>query len=132
MNLNMKPWHIVGLVLLVIATLVTVGVPTKKSADSPELANFASCLKDRGAVFYGAFWCPHCDNQKKLFGGAVDKLAYIECSTPDGREQLAVCKDKKINGYPTWEFKDGSRETGELPLTRLAEKTGCSLPVNKK
>jgi thiol-disulfide isomerase/thioredoxin len=88
---------------------------------------FASCLKEKGAVFYGAFWCPHCQKQKAMFGRSARLLPYVECSTPDGRGQLAVCKDKKIEGYPTWEFADGSRESGEVPLSRLSEKTGCPL-----
>lgn len=89
---------------------------------------FAQCLKDKGATFYGAFWCPHCQNQKTMFGKSSKLLPYVECSTPDGRSQLQVCQDKKIDSYPTWEFADGSRETGEVPLTRLSEKTGCPLP----
>ena len=94
-----------------------------------ELDGFAACLKDKGAVFYGAFWRPHCQNQKAMFGVSSRLLPYVECSTPDGRSQLSVCVEKKINSYPTWEFTDGSRENGEVPLTRLAEKTGCQLPV---
>lgn len=89
---------------------------------------FASCLKDKGAVFYGAFWCPHCQSQKKLFGNSAKLLPYVECSTPDGKAQLPICQEKGIEGYPTWEFSDGSRESGELSLERLAEKTSCSLP----
>lgn len=93
-----------------------------------DLDGFAQCLKDKGAIFYGAFWCPHCQNQKKMFGRAQKYLAYVECSASDGRSQLKVCQDKKIEGYPTWDFADGSRETGEVPLARLSEKTGCRLP----
>lgn len=89
---------------------------------------FAQCLKDKGAVFYGAFWCPHCQNEKELFGSSERLLPYVECSTPDGQGQLPICQEKKIEGYPTWEFKDGSRQTGEVSLERLAQKTGCSLP----
>ena len=89
---------------------------------------FAQCLKDKGAVFYGAFWCPHCQNQKKMFGKSEKLLNYVECSTPDGKGQLQVCKDKNVTGYPTWEFADASRLSGEIPLENLAEKTGCVLP----
>jgi len=88
----------------------------------------ASCLKEKGAVFYGTFWCPHCQNQKAMFGKSAKLLPYVECSTPNGRDQLAICKDKKIESYPTWEFADGSREFGEVSLAKLVEKTGCSLP----
>lgn len=95
---------------------------------SKNLNSFAQCLKDRGAVFYGAFWCPHCQNQKKLFGSSEKYLPYIECSTPDGKEQIQTCKDKKVEGYPTWEFSDGSRLTGEVSLQELSSKTTCQLP----
>lgn len=88
---------------------------------------FAKCLKEKGAVFYGAFWCPHCQNQKALFGKSAKLLPYIECSTPDSKSQLAVCKDKNIKSYPTWEFKDSSRLEGEASLTQLSEKTGCQI-----
>jgi thiol-disulfide isomerase/thioredoxin len=89
---------------------------------------FAQCLKTNGATFYGAFWCPHCKAQKALFGTSVDLLPYIECSLPDASGQTQICKDKKIEGYPTWEFPDGSILTGEQTFEKLAEKTSCVLP----
>lgn len=89
---------------------------------------FAQCLKDKGAIFYGAFWCPHCQTQKKMFGTSAKLLPYVECSTADGNAQTKICIDKKISGYPTWEFADQSRLTGEITLAKLAEKTSCPLP----
>ena len=90
---------------------------------------FATCIAQSGTTFYGAFWCPHCSAQKELFGSSVDLLPYVECSTPDKRAQTQVCIDAKIESYPTWEFKDGSRLTGEVSLAGLAQKTGCEVPV---
>lgn len=90
---------------------------------------FAACIKESGATFYGAFWCPHCQEQKRLFGKSAKNLPYVECSTVDGQGQLPACTDKKIETYPTWDFKDGSRKTGTLSLTELAELTSCSLTV---
>ncbi len=95
------------------------------------LEDFAACLKDEGAIFYGTFWCPHCQNQKKMFGSAAKLLPYVECSTPDGKGQLPVCAEAGIEGYPTWVFADGSRLSGEVPLSTLAEKTGCVLPAGE-
>jgi hypothetical protein len=92
---------------------------------------FAQCLADKGVKFYGAFWCPHCQAQKKLFGSSEKLLPYIECSTPDSQGQTAVCKEKKIEGYPTWEFADGTRESGELTLSALSEKSSCPLPSDE-
>lgn len=89
---------------------------------------FATCLGEKGAKFYGAFWCPHCQNQKRMFGSSVDLLPYVECSAPDAQSQLPICNEKKITGYPTWIFADGSRLSGEIPLETLSAKTGCPLP----
>ena len=123
-RINYIGWGVVG--VAVVAGLIVFffqgsGAPGK-------FDEFAKCLNDKGAVFYGAFWCPHCKNQKASFGKSVDYLNYVECSTPDGRGRTKECEDKKIKGYPTWEFADGSRESGELTLEKLAEKTSCELP----
>lgn len=87
----------------------------------------AQCISNSGAKFYGAFWCPHCAEQKALFGDSVKELPYIECSTPDKQNQTQVCIDNKITGYPTWELADGSRLNGVVSLEALSEKTNCPL-----
>lgn len=122
----MKNKTIIIIVLIIIGLLVALAIRTSRQPG--KLDNFARCLKEGGAVFYGAFWCPHCQSQKALFGKSAKFLPYVECSAPDGRGQTAVCKDKKIESYPAWEFKDGSRLNGEISLKQLADKTGCSLP----
>src|SRR3990167_1997862 len=65
-----------------------------------ELDSFAQCLEEKGVTFYGAFWCPHCQEQKKMFGNSARLLPYVECSQPDGKTQTQVCIDKKIESYP--------------------------------
>lgn len=112
------------------AVLLTVLVFIISSSENKpgKLDGFAQCIKDKGAVFYGAFWCPHCQRQKAMFGGSEKLLPYVECSTADGKGQLPVCINKKIASYPTWEFKDGSRETGEVSLEKLAQKASCQIP----
>ncbi|OHA91912.1 MAG: hypothetical protein A3J09_00160 [Candidatus Zambryskibacteria bacterium RIFCSPLOWO2_02_FULL_51_21] len=93
-----------------------------------ELDAFAQCIKDSGAKYYGAFWCPNCKNQEARFGRSAKLLPRIECSTPDGKGQLPVCQEAKIEGYPTWDFPNGTRQTGNLPLETLSELTNCLLP----
>ena len=93
-----------------------------------KLDGFATCIKDSGALFYGAFWCPHCQNQKAMFGASAKYLPYVECSTPDGSSQLPICNDAGVQGYPTWKFADGTIKTGEVPLAELAAATNCPLP----
>ncbi|MFA6586073.1 MAG: hypothetical protein WCS86_02840 [Candidatus Paceibacterota bacterium] len=118
--------------VIIILVLGTIGAVLLRSSSGPSVPGkydtFAQCLKDKGAVFYGAFWCTHCQAEKKLFGTSEKLLPYVECSTPDGQGQTQICKDKKIEGYPTWEFSDESRLNGEVPLDQLATKTSCVLP----
>ena len=116
---------------LAVVVVVGLGIWGYVSYESKpgELDAFASCLGEKGATFYGAFWCPHCRAQKALFGRSVDKLPYVECSTPDGKNQTQVCIDHGINNYPTWVFADNSTSTGEQALATLAQKTGCELPA---
>jgi len=90
--------------------------------------DLAKCLGEKGAIFYGAFGCPHCQNQKAMFGSSARLLPYVECSTPDSRGQKPECGAKDIKGYPTWVFADESRLSGEISLAELAKKTDCTLP----
>ncbi len=122
-----KQLIIIGAVLVLI---LTGAVFANKNTKPGEYDTFAQCLKDSGAVFYGAFWCPHCREQKAMFGNSAKLVPYVECSTPDGQSQNLVCKEKDIKSYPTWIFADGSTSTGTLELADLATRTGCVLPTN--
>ena len=55
-----------GITLFVLAGII--GISYRENNTPGKLDGFAQCLKDKGAIFYGAFWCPHCQNQKKMFG----------------------------------------------------------------
>ncbi|MBI4415343.1 MAG: hypothetical protein HY566_03870 [Candidatus Kerfeldbacteria bacterium] len=118
-------WVLVAVVLIAGAFYF---VQRTANATPGKYDTFAQCLKDKGAIFYGAFWCPHCQNQKKLFGSSQKYLPYVECSTPDAKGQTQECVNKKIDGYPLWVYPDGTRESGEISLEKLAEKTSCALP----
>ena len=126
--MQIKTKFIIFIILLVIIVAglgIGFGGKTEKEG---KLDAFSQCIKSSGAEFYGTFWCAHCQNQKKMFGSSKQYLPYIECSTPDGQSQEQICKDKGIEGYPTWVFADGSRLSGELSLETLANKTQCVLP----
>ena len=119
---------IIGLIIVVVFVLplgywvYAVGQPGKYD-------DFAQCLEEKGAVFYGTFWCPYCLNQKREFGRSADLLPYVECSTPDRQGQTQACIDADITSYPTWEFANGERMQGVVPFEVLAEKTECILPL---
>ncbi len=112
----------------VLVAIVLLSLWAYSNANSPgKYDNLAKCLGEKGVTLYGAFWCPHCIEQKQLFGKSAKLLPYVECSTPDGKAQTAICISKKIEGYPTWEFADGSTLGAVLTPQQLAEKTGCEL-----
>ncbi len=115
--------------IVIFALLFGVAAIMRSGKNPGKLDAFAQCLADRGAKFYGAFWCPHCQAQKALFGSSAKSLPYVECSTPDAQGQTAICKEKNIQGYPTWEFADDTRQSGEIPLEKLSEKSSCPLPL---
>lgn len=90
------------------------------SLDVDNTSALAEHLTAQGYKLYGAFWCSHCKAQKDLFGDAFDKVNYIECSTPDGKNQTEVCEKADIQSYPTWELPDGTRKSGTMTLQELA------------
>jgi len=118
--------------ILILVVLAGGVVLVARSVSQPgQYDQFAQCLEQQGAKFYGAFWCPHCQAQKKMFGKSQKHLPYIECSTPNGKGQKPLCDEIGIESYPTWIFADGSRQTGEVSFEELAAKTSCTLPTQQ-
>lgn len=93
---------------------------TAPQGEDPTLRALAIHLADSGAKFYGAYWCPHCEEQKALFGASADRLPYIECS-PSGRAgpQSLECRRKRVRFYPTWTI-NGRRYERLLTVKQLA------------
>lgn len=114
--------------LIVFLHLNYIGVVGKPPAvEDPTLRALAVHLADRGVKMYGADWCPHCQDQKALFGAAARRLPYIECSTGrQGSAQTTECRNARITTYPTWEI-DGKRYEEVLSPLKLAELTGFDL-----
>jgi uncharacterized membrane protein len=93
-------------------------------SSNPGLRALADHLTKTDAKFYGASWCPACQEQKKRFGADADRLPYVECS-PRGRGSplAAVCRNMNIQGYPTW-IINGRRFGGLLTPEELAKHSG--------
>lgn len=120
------PAILVGIIVLIITILIITKQNKKTAPEDPRASALAQCLTEKGVKFYGAFWCPHCVRQKKLFGASADKLPYIECSKPDNT-QTEECKNAGIEGYPTWINAQNERLSGELTFEQLAQFSGCTL-----
>ncbi|MEB3263717.1 MAG: hypothetical protein VKJ66_05015 [Synechococcus sp.] len=94
--------------------------PTLGEALSPSTAEqkaLSEHLRAKGAIFYGAWWCPACFKQKNLFGKeAGDRLPYVECDKEEaGRKR---CIAAKIRAFPTWELA-GKRLEGVQTIEQL-------------
>jgi len=91
---------------------------------------FARCLSERGVKMYGAWWCPHCIEQKEKFSASFEYVPYVECGIKGdvyGRSQ--ACRDANIAHYPTWQFPPtGERVERVFTLQELSDRTGCALP----
>lgn len=100
--------------------------PTGNTA-SNNLDSFAKCLTEKGVKMYGASWCPHCENNKRLFGNSWNYVNYVECAVEDQPQvQTQACSDAGISGYPTW-LINNEKYPGEQSLERLAQLSGCKI-----
>ena len=122
-----KKYLIAIIVVLLIAAAAGVYflffAPKENPVTVSKLTEFAKCLSKNQVVMYGAYWCPHCQQQKKDFGDAFKYVKYVECT-----ENEKLCLSKKVDGYPTWTFKNGDRIRGEASFTDLAKKSSCPAP----
>jgi hypothetical protein len=114
-------------IVLIALTVSITYILWPRGGDTANLDTFAQCLADKGAVMYGAEWCPHCKEQKKLFGSAWKLVPYVEC--PDN---TSLCLAKGIDGYPTWLIGTSTRLVGTQSLEELSGATACPLPLEKQ
>ena len=117
--------EIIKKVSLILGIVIVIGVAYSSISGyfvkTNNLDGFAKCLKSKGATMYGAEWCSHCQEQKKMFGDSFKYVNYVECP-----ENQALCEQMGVTGYPTW-IINGKHEEGAQSLEKLKELTGCSV-----
>ncbi len=95
--------------------------PAVTTTSTPEAIALADHLTSTGAVMYSAWWCPHCNEQKQLFGKeAVGRLTIVECAADGRNSQTERCSAKGIQGFPSWEI-GGKLDSGVKSLQQLGE-----------
>ncbi len=148
-----RAWEDVGQLLfsgLIVAMVTIVGTlaiynlgnPNTQSAEAdssgfvvttqsgPAEIALAQHLTQIGAKMYGAYWCPHCQDQKKLFGKeAVKQIPYVECDPGGANSQASLCQSEGVKGYPTWKI-NGQTYSGTQTLQQLAQYSGYQGPQN--
>ena len=99
--------------------------------EDPKIRALAEHLKDEGALFYGASWCPHCQEQKRMFGASASRLPYIECSLGGpNAPQSAACRAAGVQSYPTWVINGRATVGQVLTLAQLADASGFPEAAN--
>ncbi|GAB5360211.1 hypothetical protein AAMO2058_000608200 [Amorphochlora amoebiformis] len=95
--------------------------PEVESSSSAEALQLGRELRELGAVFFGAYWCSHCANQKRALGKeAFQMIRYVECAKDGFNSNRKLCNEKDISGYPTWEIA-GDLYPGEMSLDELRD-----------
>ena len=117
---NVK-WVWVAILAAAAVVAVVFLLPKGSQTSYKNLDTFAQCLTSKGLKMYGAYWCPHCQAQKALFGDSFKYVNYTECT-----EKPDVCTAAGVQGYPTWEIASTTL-VGEQSLETLAAQTGCVL-----
>ena len=112
-----------GVVLLFVAAFLAGRYHKNHKYDS-----FAQCIASKQAKMYGLYWCPHCIDQKAMFGDSFHYVPYVECAIRGSKELATECKVAGVHLFPSWQFGMDPPKEGVLSLQTLSEKTGCSLP----
>ena len=88
-------------------------------------AEVAKCLSEKGVTMYGAYWCPHCANQKKSFGSDFQFVKYQECDDKGPGGNHKACIEAGVQSYPTWFFPGQGNLVGEQEVRDLAKVGNC-------
>ncbi len=116
-----------GAIVAIVTITGTLGVYASQGKIAAQSNSFAGRLAQHltvtNAKMYGAYWCPHCIDQKKQFGEAQKLVPYVECDSKGVNPQTALCQQKGITGFPTWEI-NGKMLSGERSLNELATASG--------
>jgi uncharacterized membrane protein/glutaredoxin len=102
--------------------------PPVTTIATPGSIALAEHLTKVGAKMYGAYWCPHCNEQKSLFGlEGSKKIPYTECADDGQNPNPEACRAAGVQSYPTWNI-NGKVYTGVQDLAELAKASGYSGP----
>src|SRR3989344_6186429 len=94
MKKNIIAGSIVLLAIVISGIIFSIG---RQPNIAGALDGFAQCLAQKGFTMYGAYWCPHCQNEKAAFGDSFKFVNYVECTKEPNR-----CTAAGAKGFPTW------------------------------
>jgi len=102
-----------------ITLLIFLSACSKPPADTKNYDVLAKCMTASGATMYGTEWCPHCKDQKAIFGNSFKYINYVDCD-----KYKDTCIGAGVEGYPTWKINN-TNYAGTQNIYYLASRTGC-------
>ncbi len=112
----------IALVLVAVIHLYSSGL--FQPSASPRVQALVKHLNDSGVKYYGAFWCPVCQQQREVFASAADDLPYVECHPAGRNGPVAIeCVNANLPGFPTWVIR-GRQHNRLMQPEELARLTG--------
>jgi len=120
---RLRKFMIVGGILVLLAAAYTAGWYHRNHRYDA----MAKCMASRQVKMFGAYWCPHCADQKEILGKS-SRFVYVECGVPGSHAEAEQCTAQGVKVFPTWRFADGALKPGVFSVEELSDKSGCSLP----
>lgn len=93
---------------------------TETVVDLEKTTALAECLDDNDWMMYWSATCPHCKNQRNMFGAAFEEIEYVDCVFESQK-----CEIAGISGVPVWRWPNGLELQGTQQLQTLAETAWC-------
>src|SRR3989344_7065979 len=116
-----NPWTYVVVLILIVGFYSYKNI-TGKVIQS-QYDEFSKYMTEQGVVMYGTEWCPHCKNQKKLFGNSFQYINYTDCD-----KNRNECLIAGVTGYPTWKINNKAYP-GEQSIKRLTQLSGYNRTI---
>lgn len=117
-----------AVVYAIVVILIAGAFATGRYYKNHKYDAFARCLAAKQAKMYGLYWCPHCADQKAMFGSSFRYVPYVECAIRGSRDLAPECKAAGVKLFPSWQFGTNPPKEGVVSLQSLSQQTGCSLP----
>ena len=106
--------------LLIIVFIISISVIFINSKKHPETTDEVAKCIGKNSVLYVQLGCPHCEEQKEIFGDNIKYINTIDCFF-----EREICSNEKITSIPTWKI-NGKFYTGVKSIEQLKETTGCN------
>jgi hypothetical protein len=110
----MKKSNLITILIILGIISLTIFIKIKPQEITSE--EIAKCIGENSKL-YNQIGCPHCENQKNIFGENIKYLNIILCD--NDWEQCS-----QITGTPSWEI-NGEMYTGTKSIEELKKLTNC-------